>query len=169
MHPLKIPIGLGCGDHQAAHAHRVHRHGRRGHDEGLLSGHRQGNADGVSAAQHQGHRGLGHTGHHLRNGKARLNVAAHGVQKQQYAVHLFALLQRRQQRQYVLVLRALQIVRQQRVSLHLPHDGQAVHRPPAVFHHSAAHIDDRLYRHRRFFLVLFPVFVVAHIRASFLP
>ena len=147
----------------------MHCHGRRGRDERLLSAHRQRYADGVPAAQHQRHHRLRHARRQLRDGQSRLDVAAYGVQKQQHPVHLFVLLQRRQQRQYVLILCTFQIVRQQRVSLHLPHDGQAVYRPPAVFHHSAAHINDRLYRHRRFFLVLFPVFVVAHIRASFLP
>ena len=107
---------------------------------------RQRHADGVSAAQHQRHRGQAHPRYQLRDGQPCLDVAAHRVQKQQQAVHVVRLLQRRQQRQDVLIFGAFRVVGQHHMPLHLSHDGQAVYRAVAVLHHGGAHVHQLLHR-----------------------
>ena len=94
----------------------------------------------MPASQHQGHSGLRHPRHHLRDGQSRLDVAAHGVQQQQHAVHLLRLLQMSQQRQDMLIFRGFRVVGSHAVALHLADDGQAVHAAPLAFHQGSAQV-----------------------------
>ena len=115
-------------------------HCRRGGDKGTLGRHRQGHPDGVPAPQHQGNRGLGHAGNQLRNAQPRLDIAPHGVQQHQQAVHLVALLQSGQQGHDVFIFRGLGVGRQELVPLNLAHDGQGVNGPPLGLDGGRAHV-----------------------------
>ena len=126
LEPLEVVVGLGRGDDGAAHADRVDGHGGAGDGKAPPGRHRQGHADGVAAPQDDGHRGLGHAGDQLRDGQPRLHVAAHGVQQEEDAVHLVALLQLGQQGQHVLVFRGLGAAGCGVVALDLADDGEAV-------------------------------------------
>ena len=126
LYPLEIAEGLGRAHHQPRHPDRVDGHGGSGGDEGVLGADCQGDADGVPSPQNQGDGGLFHPGNHLRNGKARLDVAADGVQQEQQTVNFVALLNVGQQRQDVLVLGGLGVFRQDLVALHLADDGQGI-------------------------------------------
>ena len=131
-------IGLGRADDRAADAHRMNGHGGRGHDHGLLRAHRQRNADGMPAAQYQRHRGLFHPGNQLRNGKSCFNIAAHGIEQNQEAVDLRALLNGRDLGDHVLIFRGFRGFRQNLMALDLPDDGQAVDVPRLAFQFCAA-------------------------------
>ena len=80
----------------------------------------------MATSQHQGDRGLLHPCDHLRNGKPRLNVPPHGIEKQQQTIHVVALLDPRKQGQNVLILGGLHRLRGHLMALHLADDGQGV-------------------------------------------
>ena len=126
LNALKIVIGRRCADHDAAHAHGVDHHAGRRDDHALLSRNGQRDADGVPAAQHERHGGLPHPGDQLRNGKSRLDVAAHGVEQEQQAVDVLALLDRGQQRQHMLVFCCFDRLGLCLMALDLPDDRQGI-------------------------------------------
>ena len=126
LNALKIVIGRRCADHDAAHAHGVDHHAGRRDDHALLSRNGQRDADGVPAAQHERHGGLPHPGDQLRNGKSRLDVAAHGVEQEQQAVDVLTLLNRGQQRQHMLVFCCFDRLGLCLMALDLPDDRQGI-------------------------------------------
>ena len=71
---------------------------------------------------------LCHAGDQLRDGKARLHVTAHGIQQEEDAVPLVALLQLGQQGQHMLVLGGLGTAGGGVVALDLADNGDAVYR-----------------------------------------
>ena len=139
-------VRLRRGDHRAAHADRVDRHGCAGRDHRSFACHCQRHADRVSSAEHQRHRRLGHPRNHLRDRKPGLHVPAHGVEQEQHAFDLLAGFQACQQRQDVLIFRCLAVWRQEHVPFHLTHDGQAVDRTPRGMHSRGSQIYDGLHR-----------------------
>ena len=134
--------------------------GRRG-DKGFFGAHRQGDADGVSASQHQGHGGFFHSGHHLRDGKPGLNISAYGVQQQQKSVHILALLDSGKQGQHMLIFGGLHRLGGHLVSLHLADDGQGIDVATAAPGDIGAQL------HNLLPLLFFHVRVLTHADASF--
>ena len=116
----------------------------------------------MSAAQHQRHRGLFHPRNHLRNGKPRLDVAAHRVQKQQQTVHVVAFLDSGQQRQNMLIFGGLHRFRGDHVPFHLSDNGEGVDASLAGFRDVRAKLHDLL----PLLFFHFRVFVFAHIVTS---
>lgn len=98
------------------------------HGEAVPGSHRQRYADGVAAAQNNGHGRLGHSGNEFRNGKARFHISAHGVEQKQHAVHFVALFQFGQKRQHMLILGGFGTVGGSHVPFNLADDGQAINR-----------------------------------------
>ena len=88
LKPLEVVVGLGGGDDRAAHADRVDGHGGAGDGKAPSGSHCQRHADGMASSQDDGDRRLCHAGDQLRDGKARLHVAAHGIQQEEDAVHM---------------------------------------------------------------------------------
>ena len=80
----------------------------------------------MPAAQHERHGWLPHPGDQLRNGKSRLDVAAHGVEQEQQAVDVLALLDRGQQRQHMLVFCCFDRLGLCLMALDLPDDRQGI-------------------------------------------
>ena len=101
-------------------------------------------ADGMASSQDDGDRRLCHAGDQLRDGKARLHVAAHGIQQEEDAVHLVALLQLGQQGQHMLVLGGLGTAGGGVVALDLADDGHAVHGAVGRFGQGGAEVHDLL-------------------------
>ena len=98
----------------------------------------------MAAPQHDGDRGLRHAGDELRDGKARLHVAAHGVQQEEDAVHLVALLQLGKQGQHVLIFRGLGAAGGGVVALDLADDGEAVDGAVGRLRQGGAEVHDLL-------------------------
>ena len=126
LHLFKVAHGLGHAQHHAGMPHRVHRHGGGGHDKAAPGRHRQRDADGVPAAQHQRGAGLGQAGDQLRQRQAGLHIAAHRVQDHQQGLDLGVLLNVHQLGDDVLVLGGLLVVGGKAVALDGADDGQAV-------------------------------------------
>ena len=82
------------------------------------------------------------------DGKPRLHVAAAGVEEQQHAVDLLALVERREQRQNVLILGRFHGIGQKAVALDLPDDCQAVDRAARGARGHGSHIHDGLHGRR---------------------
>ena len=80
----------------------------------------------MAASQYQGHRGLTHAGNQLGDGQPRLDVAPHGVEQDEQAVHLVALLHGGEQGQHMLILSGLRPLGRLLMSLDLAHDGQSM-------------------------------------------
>ena len=79
LHLFEIVKGLGYADDHSGHSYRMDNHGARGDNKGIVRTDGYGDADGMAAAKHQGHGGLGQGRHHFRNGKPRFHISAHGV------------------------------------------------------------------------------------------
>ncbi|CDB31257.1 unknown [Firmicutes bacterium CAG:137] len=126
LNPVEVPEGLRRAHHQPSHSHRVNGHAGRRRDEGPFGRHRQRDADGVSAPQDQGDGGLFHACNELGNGKPGLNVAADGVQEEQEAVNLVALLNSRQKRQDMLIFGGFGGLWQGLMPLNLTNDREGV-------------------------------------------
>ena len=144
LKPLEVVVGLGGGDDRAAHADRVDGHGGAGDGKAPSGSHCQRHADGMASSQDDGDRRLCHAGDQLRDGKARLHVAAHGIQQEEDAVHLVALLQLGQQGQHMLVLGGLGTAGGGVVALDLADDGHAVHGAVGCFGQGGAEVHDLL-------------------------
>ena len=89
---FEVVKGLGSADDGAAHTHRVDDHGSCGNDIRIVGADGNGDADGMAAAKHKGNGGLAEGGDHLRYGKARFHIAAHGVQKDKKTFYFTAVL-----------------------------------------------------------------------------
>ena len=76
--------------------------------------------------------------------QARLDVAPHGVEQHQQAVHLVALLHQGQQGHDVLIFGALAAGGQDLMSFDLPHDGKHMDRPPLGVDQRGAKLQDLL-------------------------
>ena len=98
----------------------------------------------MSAAQHQRNGGGLHTTEQLGNGKARLHIAAHGIENDQQAADALVLFDGDQLGNDVLVLGGLVLRGQDIVSLDLPDDGKTVDLVPAAFSGDAAGVIDFL-------------------------
>ena len=129
LHPREVVVGLRRPDHDPRDAHRMDRHAGRGRNEAAARRDRERDPDGVAPAQHQRSRGLSHPGDHLRNGKARLHIAAGGIEQDEQGCDLRRFLNGRDGGQQVLILCGLHIVRQDLMPLDLPDDSQAVNAP----------------------------------------
>ena len=123
LYELEVIEGLGHADHHAAHADRVYHHGPCGHNEGIVRAHGDWDADGMAASQHQGDSGLAQRGNHLRDGKARLHVPAHGVQQHQNPLYVLAVLDCREAWQNMLIFRGLGIIGKVFMPLNFSDDG----------------------------------------------
>lgn len=89
---------------------------------------------------------LRHPGDELGNGEPRLNVAADGVEQEQYAVDVLGLLQPCEQRQDMLIFCRFRALRRGAVALDLADDGETVDRAAAIAHNGRAHVDQQLLR-----------------------
>ena len=98
----------------------------------------------MSAAQHQRNGGGLHTAEQLGDGKARLHIAAHGIENDQQAADALVLFDGDQLGNDVLVLGGLVLRGQDIVSLDLPDDGKTVDLVPAAFGGDAAGVIDFL-------------------------
>ena len=141
-------IGLRRGDERSVRADGVDGHGRARRDERALRRNSQRHTDGVSPAEHERNGRLPHARDQLGDGKPRLHIAAAGVEEQQHAVDLLALVERREQRQNVLVLGRFHGIGQKAVALDLPDDRQAVDRAARGARGHGSHIHDGLHGRR---------------------
>ena len=140
LEALEIAVGLGGGDDGAADPDGVDGHGGGGHGKAPSRRHRQGHTDGMAPPQDDGDRGLRHPRDELRDGKARLHVSAHGVEKKEDPRHLIALLQLGKKGQHVLIFRGFGAGGGGRVPLDLADDGEAVDIAVGSFGHGGAQV-----------------------------
>ena len=141
---FKINGSLRHTQHQPVGAHRVYRHGGGGNNKRDIGAHCQGNADGVTAAHHQGDGGRVHSGDHFCNGESSLHIAAHGVEQDEQSLDLPILLNGDQRRENVFILGGLGVLRQDVVSLYLSDDVQTVDEVPGVLRPDTAGLFDQL-------------------------
>ena len=128
----EIVIGLRDTDHDSVQAHRMDRHGGRRSDHAFLCRNSKRHADGVAAAKHQRDVWLFHTGDQFSNRETGLYIAAHRIEQDQKALHLRRFLDRRNQRQDMLVFCRFCILGQHLMPFDLTHNGQTVNIPLAA-------------------------------------
>ena len=122
----EVLIGLRSADDRPADADRMQHHGSGGGDKRPTCSDGEWYADGVTAAENQGHcRGF-HSCDEFRDGKSGLHIAADCVEQDEKTVDFFALLDRRKLRKDVFIFCGFSVFRRFLMSFDRADDGNTV-------------------------------------------